>query len=54
MAPETVAAETGLTTEQVAAAMRDVAQKRMTTHYLHLGPQLVQPVPLALGVEAHS
>jgi len=41
-----VARETGLTEDQVESAMRDVDRKRMTTRYLHLGPQLVEPVPL--------
>jgi NAD+ synthase len=42
-----VAEEIGLTVEQVERAFRDVDQKRMTTRYLHLGPQLVEAVPLA-------
>lgn len=43
----TVAAETGLTEAQVLAAYRDIEQKRATTRYLHLAPQLVAEVPLA-------
>ena len=27
----------------------DIDQKRMTTRYLHLGPQLVEPVELTLS-----
>jgi NAD+ synthase len=53
--PEAVADEIGLTPDQVRAAMRDIEQKRATTRYLHLGPQLVEPVDLgwSAGVEAH-
>jgi NAD+ synthase len=40
------AAQTGLTETQVTAAYRDIEQKRLTTRYLHLGPQLVEDVPL--------
>ncbi|MBX3173933.1 MAG: NAD(+) synthase [Gemmatimonadaceae bacterium] len=46
IAPAAVASETGLTEAQVLAAFRDIEQKRTTTRYLHLGPQLVTPVPL--------
>jgi NAD+ synthase len=41
-----VAAETGFTEEQLARAYADIDQKRITTRYLHLGPQLVERVPL--------
>jgi len=43
---EDVAEEIGFGVEQVERAFRDIDQKRMTTSYLHLGPQLVEPVPL--------
>jgi NAD+ synthase len=46
IAPEVVAKEAGLTPDQVRAAMRDIDQKRATTKYLHLGPQLVEKVDL--------
>lgn len=46
LAPEAVAGEIGLTPDQVRAAMRDIEQKRLTTRYLHLGPQLVEHVDL--------
>jgi NAD+ synthase len=39
-----VAEELGFTVEQVQRAYGDIDQKRMTTCYLHLGPQLVEPV----------
>jgi NAD+ synthase len=41
-----VAAETGFTEDQVTRAYADIDQKRATTRYLHLGPQLVEGVPL--------
>jgi NAD+ synthase len=41
-----VADEVGFTAEQVERAYADINQKRTTTRYLHLGPQLVVPVPL--------
>ena len=44
-----IARETGMTEEQVDRAMRDIDQKRMTTRYLHLGPQLVEPVPIEIA-----
>jgi NAD+ synthase len=40
-----VAAATGLTVEQVQRVWRDIDQKRRTTEYLHLAPQLVSAVP---------
>jgi NAD+ synthase len=43
-APGDVAAEIGFTVEQVERAYADIDQKRMTTRYLHLGPQLVEKV----------
>jgi len=42
--PADVAAESGLTPDQVARSYRDIEQKRMTTRYLHLAPRLVEPV----------
>jgi NAD+ synthase len=44
--PAEVAEEIGFTVEQTQRAYADIDQKRMTTRYLHLGPQLVEPVPL--------
>jgi NAD+ synthase len=40
-----VAAATGLTADQVERVFRDIEQKRRTTRYLHLAPQLVEDVP---------
>jgi hypothetical protein len=34
--------------------MRDVEQKRLTTKYLHLGPQLVESVDLGWNHGAHT
>lgn len=45
-APSEVAAEIGFSVEQVHRAFGDIDQKRMTTRYLHLGPQLVETVML--------
>src|SRR5438874_2238673 len=39
-----VAQEIGFTVEQVERAYGDIDQKRVTTRYLHLGPQLVEAV----------
>ena len=44
MTVDEAAEETGLTPEQVTRAYADIDQKRTTTRYLHLGPQLVEPV----------
>ena len=44
--PTELAGEIGFTTEQVQRAYADIDQKRMTTRYLHLGPQLVEDVDL--------
>jgi NAD+ synthase len=41
-----VATDTGFTIEQLERAYADIDQKRATTRYLHLGPQLVEPVAL--------
>jgi NAD+ synthase len=41
---EQVAESTGLTTAQVERVYGDIDQKRKTTAYLHLAPQLVEPV----------
>ena len=40
------AKEVGLTAEQVERSYKDIEQKRMSTRYLHLGPQLVEHVPI--------
>jgi NAD+ synthase len=40
-----IAAATGLTAEQVRRVFRDIDQKRKTTQYLHLGPELAGDVP---------
>jgi NAD+ synthase len=42
---EDVADATGLTIEQVSRVFRDIAQKRNTTRYLHLAPDLAGSVP---------
>jgi NAD+ synthase len=47
-----VAADSGLSVEQVARSYRDIEQKRATTRYLHLGPRFVEAVNLDL-VEEH-
>ncbi len=49
-APVDVARELGLKEEEVRWAWTDIAQKRATTRYLHLGPILVDAVPLPLGI----
>ena len=46
MSPAEVAEQTGLTAAQVEATYRDIEQKRATTRYLHLAPQLVEEVRL--------
>jgi NAD+ synthase len=46
-----VADEVGFTVEQMQRAFGDIDQKRMTTRYLHLGPQLVEPVQLPQSPE---
>jgi NAD+ synthase len=43
--------EVGLTAEQVQRAYCEVEQKRKTTAYLHLGPQLVESVDLSVTRE---
>lgn len=45
-AAEDVAAEIGFSVEQMERAYADIDQKRLTTRYLHLGPQLVEHVSL--------
>jgi NAD+ synthase len=40
-----VAAATGLTPEQVERVYRDIDQKRKTTRYLHLVPELIEEIP---------
>jgi len=42
---EDIAVGTGLTAEQVNRVFRDIDQKRKTTQYLHLGPELADDVP---------
>jgi NAD+ synthase len=42
---EDIAVATGLTAEQVNRIFRDIDQKRKTTEYLHLRPELVDDVP---------
>ena len=42
---EDIAAAAGLTAEQVSRVFRDIDQKRKTTRYLHLAPELVGDVP---------
>lgn len=44
--PEEAAAEIGFSVDQMERAYADIDQKRLTTRYLHLGPQLVEPVSL--------
>ena len=45
-----VAEEVGFTVEQMQRAYADIDQKRMTTSYLHLGPQLIEPVTLGHSI----
>jgi NAD+ synthase len=45
LAPESVAGAVGLSPEHVSRVFDDIEQKRRTTRYLHLAPQLVAPVP---------
>lgn len=45
--PEAVAEAVGLSPEDVQRVYDDIEQKRRTTRYLHLGPQLVAPVESA-------
>jgi NAD+ synthase len=42
--PDSIAAEIGLSVDQVERAIRDAQQKRKTTRYLHMPPQLVEQV----------
>ena len=42
--PEAVAGAAGLSPEDVQRVYDDIDQKRRTTRYLHLAPQLVEPV----------
>lgn len=44
-----IAIELGRPVEQIERAYRDIGQKRSTTRYLHLGPQLVETVDLTEG-----
>ena len=43
---EAIAAEAGLSVEEVERSIRDVHQKRKTTQYLHMPPRVVEPVIL--------
>jgi NAD+ synthase len=49
LAPAAVADAVGLDAEQVARVFADIDQKRRTTRYLHLTPQLVAPVQAIFG-----
>ncbi|MBD0414943.1 NAD(+) synthase [Oryzicola mucosus] len=44
LSADAVASAAGLTAEQVGFVWTDIAAKRKTTRYLHLGPQLIEPV----------
>jgi NAD+ synthase len=44
MTSEAAAADLGLEPEQIERTFRDITQKRLTTRYLHLAPQLVESV----------
>jgi NAD+ synthase len=46
-----IAEEVGFTVEKMQRAYGDIDQKRATTRYLHLAPQLVEPVILAQSGE---
>jgi NAD+ synthase len=52
LSPEEASEDSGLTPEQVERAYCDIDQKRMTTRYLHLGPQLVEPVDIGSSVDS--
>jgi NAD+ synthase len=43
------AAAMHLGVDQVERVYKDIEQKRRTTHYLHLRPQLMEPVPEVSG-----
>jgi NAD+ synthase len=43
--PAEVATEVGLTADQVERVYKDIESKRRGTHYLHLPPLLIEPVP---------
>jgi NAD+ synthase len=43
--PEEIASAAGITVEQVECVFRDIDQKRKSTEYLHLAPQLMFEVP---------
>ena len=49
LSPDAVAEAVGLDSEQVARVFADIDQKRRTTRYLHLAPQLVAPVQAIFG-----
>jgi NAD+ synthase len=42
---EAVGKEIGLSAEQVQRVFHDIDQKRSTTRYLHLKPQLMEDIP---------
>lgn len=50
---ETAAIALGYDAVQIARAYHDIEQKRMTTRYLHLPAQLIEPV-LELGLESNT
>lgn len=45
LAMEDVAAAVGISTEQVERVYQDIDQKRRTSYYLHLYPQLIEKIP---------
>ena len=49
---EEAAAQIGRPVERVERSLRDIEQKRATTRYLHVGPQLVEDV--VIGDDVHS
>jgi NAD+ synthase len=44
--------DAGFTPEQMQRAYAEIDQKRKTTRYLHLGPQLVEPVDLTPATDS--
>jgi hypothetical protein len=49
VSPDAAAEQSGVVPDVVKRSYCDIDQKRMTTRYLHLGPQLVEPVELTLS-----
>jgi len=41
---ESIALEAGLSAEEVERSIHDVQQKRKTTRYLHMSPQIIESV----------